>query len=294
MITMTTTTTVADWKTSAPSWWCPGCGDFGDLAALQKALVAVGYAPEDVVIIAGVGCSGKIGNYVNSYNMHVTHGRTLPVAMGVKLANPRLKVIAAGGDGDGFAIGMSHFIHACRRNIDVTYIVMDNQIYGLTKGQTSPTSAFGFESKSTPQGNVEGVVDPLMLALTAGATFVAQGFAGNPKGLQAVFEAGLQHRGFAYINTFSPCPTYNKVNTFDFFRTELHDVDEDPGYLPNDRIRALQLLQKHRQFLHGVLYREERASFHELLPGFSEDKPPVNPDWQLSPAFWGELLNRYR
>jgi len=162
------------------------------------------------------------------------------------------------------------------------------------KNPQSPTSAPGFESKSTPEGNVEGAVDPLMLALTAGATFVAQGFTGNQKKLQAVLEAGLQHRGFAFINTFSPCPTYNKVNTFDFFRTELHDIDEDPGYRPNDRIRAMQVLLQHRQLLQGVFYREERPSFHELLPGFSEDKPPVNPDWQLSPALWGKLLNLYR
>ncbi|HEY8496787.1 MAG TPA: thiamine pyrophosphate-dependent enzyme, partial [Limnochordales bacterium] len=139
---------LADYKTNEKSWWCPGCGDFGVLAALQKALVDLGIEPHNVAIVAGIGCSGKIGNYINCYNFHVVHGRTLPTAMGLKLVNRDLTVIAAGGDGDGYAIGGNHFLHAIRRNVDVTYIVMDNQIYGLTKGQTSPTSKLGFKTKS--------------------------------------------------------------------------------------------------------------------------------------------------
>src|SRR5712692_1991032 len=166
--------TIADYKTSEASWWCPGCGDFGVLAALQKALLELAVPPEDVAIVAGIGCSGKIGNYVNSYNIHTTHGRTMPVALGLKLANRELTVIAAGGDGDGFAIGMGHFVHASRRNPDITYVVMDNQIYGLTKGQVSPTSSEGFETRSTPAGSIEHPVRPMQLAIATGATFVAQ------------------------------------------------------------------------------------------------------------------------
>ncbi|MBI2760936.1 MAG: hypothetical protein HYX51_05870 [Chloroflexi bacterium] len=158
---------MADYKTDEASWWCPGCGDFGVLAALQKAVLELGVAPEELAIVAGIGCSGKIGNYINSYNIHTTHGRTMPVALGVKLANRELTVIAAGGDGDGFAIGMGHFVHALRRNPDITYVVMDNQIYGLTKGQVSPTSMEGFETRSTPSGSIEHPIRPLQMAMMA-------------------------------------------------------------------------------------------------------------------------------
>src|SRR5487761_1397166 len=146
--------TIADYKTAEASWWCPGCGDFGVLAALQKALLDLAVPPEQVAIVAGIGCSGKIGNYINSYNLHVTHGRTMPAALGLKLANRELTVVAAGGDGDGYGIGMGHFIHAIRRNPDITYIVMDNQVYGLSKGQQSPTAPKGFKAKGTPAGGV--------------------------------------------------------------------------------------------------------------------------------------------
>ncbi|MGH2411940.1 MAG: thiamine pyrophosphate-dependent enzyme, partial [Chloroflexota bacterium] len=180
---------IADYKTAEASWWCPGCGDFGVLAALQKALLDLQVEPKNVAIVAGIGCSGKIGNYINSYNIHVTHGRTMPAALGLKLANRELTVIAAGGDGDGYAIGMGHFIHAIRRNPNITYIVMDNQIYGLTKGQTSPTSGEGFHTRSTPEGAIEHPVRPLQLAIAAGATFVAQGFSSNQRQLVALIKA---------------------------------------------------------------------------------------------------------
>jgi 2-oxoglutarate/2-oxoacid ferredoxin oxidoreductase subunit beta len=231
--------TLADYKTPEESWWCPGCGDFGVLAALQKALLDLQVPPEDVAIVAGIGCSGKIGNYVNSYNVHVTHGRTMPAALGLKLANRELTVIAAGGDGDGYAIGMGHFMHAVRRNPDITYIVMDNQIYGLTTGQTSPTSRIGMKTKSMPFGNIEAPVNPISLALAAGATFVARGFSAEQKHLTELIKQGIQHKGFSFLDVFSPCVTYNHDNTFQWFRPRVRKLENDPAHDPTDWMAAM-------------------------------------------------------
>ena len=290
----TPTMTIADFKTPEESWWCPGCGDFGVLAALQKALLELHVAPEDVAIVAGIGCSGKIGNYVNSYNIHVTHGRTMPAALGLKLANRELTVIAAGGDGDGYAIGMGHFIHAVRRNPDITYIVMDNQIYGLTKGQTSPTSGIGFETKSTPGGNIENTVRPLQLAVAGGASFVAQGFSSNQKQLVELIKAGVRHRGFSLINTLSPCVTFNKVNTYAWFKQKLVDLEKVDGYDPSDRITVMKTLMEHDEMVTGVVYQNEKSrSFDQLLPGFRE-QGITNQDWTVTPQDFGKLLASYR
>ncbi|MFN8556077.1 MAG: 2-oxoacid:ferredoxin oxidoreductase subunit beta [Dehalococcoidia bacterium] len=261
--------TIADYKTAESSWWCPGCGDFGVLAALQKAVMDLGRRPEDVAIVAGIGCSGKIGNYINSYNIHTTHGRTMPVALGVKLGNRELTVIAAGGDGDGFAIGMGHFVHALRRNPDITYVVMDNQIYGLTKGQVSPTSAEGFETRSTPAGSIEHPIRPLQLAIATGATFVAQGFSSRQKQLVDMLKAAIQHRGFSLVNTISPCVTFNKVNTYDYFKAELKDLDSIPGYDRHDRGMAIETLMQHDELVTGIVYeKKDSVPFDDRLPGF--------------------------
>lgn len=263
---------LADYKTDEASWWCPGCGDFGVLAALQRAVMELGRRPEDVAIVAGIGCSGKIGNYINSYNIHTTHGRTMPVALGVKLANRELTVIAAGGDGDGFAIGMGHFVHALRRNPDITYVVMDNQIYGLTKGQASPTSMEGFETRSTPQGSIEHPVRQLQLAITSGATFVAQGFSSKQKQLVDILKAAINHRGFSLVNTISPCVTFNKVNTYDYYKAELKDLDALPGYDRHDRQQALSVLMEHNDLVTGVVYEQpDSVPFEDRLPGFRPD-----------------------
>jgi 2-oxoglutarate ferredoxin oxidoreductase subunit beta len=279
------------WKTDAKAWWCPGCGDYGVLAALQKALAATGLAPEEVVVVGGVGCSGRIGNWINTYGMHVTHGRALPVAMGIKIANPRLTVLAAGGDGDGFAIGMSHFMHACRRNLDVTYLVMDNEIYGLTKGQTSPTSARRAVTKSTPKGNPEDKVAPAFLALAAGATFVAQGFSGNQAVLTGIVTQALRHRGFAFVNVFSPCVTYNKTGTYEYYRAALHRPKEDLSPLATDRLDAMRLLQDNNHLLEGVLFQE---SSETLLDRIAPGRRPLTTIESPSRAQWSEVLARYK
>ena len=286
--------TLAEYKTTEKPAWCAGCGDYAVLAALQKALVNLDVQPHNVAVVAGIGCSGRIGNYVNSYNFHVVHGRSLPAAMGIKLANPELTVVAAGGDGDAFAIGMSHFMHSVRRNPDLTYIVMDNHIYGLTKGQASPTSDLGFLTKGQPHGTYERPVHPLQLALGARATFVAQGFSGNVKQLTSLVEQGIRHRGFAFINVISPCVTFNKQNTHDAYRELLTDLDQTPGYDVHNRKGALQSVIEHDDLVTGLIYQEEGTpALDDIIPGYQHTSlyPPTQP---LPAEYFAKILERFR
>ncbi len=233
------TLTIADTKGKADPDWCPGCGDYGVLAALQKALVDLQIPLHEVVTISGIGCSSNLPGYINTYGMHTLHGRSLPVATGMKLANHALTVIVTGGDGDGFGIGGNHFVHTMRRNVDLLYIVMDNQIYGLTTGQTSPTSRLGMKTKSMPFGNVESPISPISLALAAGCTFVARGFSGEQKHLTELIKLGIQHRGFSLLDVFSPCVTYNHDNTYQWFRPRVKKLEDDPTYDASDWIAAM-------------------------------------------------------
>lgn len=280
--------TLAEFKTAEKSWWCPGCGDFGVLAALQQALVNLSLEPENLTIIAGIGCSGKIGNYVNGYNFHVVHGRTLPTAQMAKLANRDLTVLAIGGDGDGFAIGMSHYMHAMRRNINITYIVMDNHIYGLTKGQISPASDPGMKTKYTTEaGNIERPVMPLELAVSAGATFVAQGYSSKTKDLSLIIEAAIKHNGFSFVNAISPCVTYNMINTFDFYKEKLSPLD--PGYDRHDKLAALKAIHDTNSLLTGIIYEEEGVpAYDDLIPGFRPE-PIVKQDLTVPREFFEKI-----
>ncbi len=289
------TVSMADFRTSEKSWWCPGCGDCAVLAALQKALVELGIEPEKVAVAAGIGCSGKIGNYINSYNLHVVHGRSLPAAQGVKLANRELTVIAAGGDGDGFAIGMGHYMHALRRNVDITYIVMDNQIYGLTKGQTSPTSDGGFMTKSTPAGNIEKPVNQLQLAIASGCGFVANGFSSNQKQLVEIIKKAILFPGFAIVNTYSPCVTFNKVNTYDFFKESLTNLDEDPNYDRHDRFAAMHKLMETNELVMGVVYEDLHSKrYEDMVPGYKAEGIATQQHPSVDPAVWEKLLKAYK
>jgi 2-oxoglutarate ferredoxin oxidoreductase subunit beta len=264
-------TTFKDFRNNVKPNWCPGCGDFSVQAAIQRAAANVGLQPDNLAVVSGIGCSGRISGYINSYGFHGIHGRSLPIAQGVKMANRDLTVIASGGDGDGFAIGMGHTIHAIRRNIDITYIVMDNQIYGLTKGQTSPRSDAGFVTKSTPKGSIESALSVMEMALTAGATFVAQSFSTDLKDLTALIEAGINHKGFSLINVFSPCVTYNKVNTYDWFKENLTKLANVEGYDANNKELAMQTLMKHKGLVTGLIYQNtEQKSYQELINGYSE------------------------
>ncbi|MGY3481076.1 MULTISPECIES: 2-oxoacid:ferredoxin oxidoreductase subunit beta [Staphylococcus] len=255
--------TFKDFRNNVKPNWCPGCGDFSVQAAIQKAAANVGLEPEEVAIITGIGCSGRLSGYVNSYGVHGIHGRSLPLAQGVKMANKDLTVIASGGDGDGYAIGMGHTIHALRRNMNMTYIVMDNQIYGLTKGQTSPSSAQGFVTKSTPKGNIEKNVAPLELALSSGATFVAQGFSSDIKGLTKMLEDAINHDGFSFVNVFSPCVTYNKVNTYDWFKENLTNIDEIEDFDTTDKQKATQKVLEYHSLLKGIVYQDTETPSYE-------------------------------
>lgn len=273
--------------------WCPGCGDFSVQAAIQRAAANVGLEPEQLAIVSGIGCSGRISGYVNCYGFHGVHGRSLPIAQGLKMANRELTVIAAGGDGDGFAIGMGHTVHAIRRNMDVTYIVMDNQIYGLTKGQTSPRSAAGFVTKSTPSGSIESAISPVELALSVGATFVAQSFSSDLKGLTELIEKGIQHKGFSLINVFSPCVTYNKVNTYDWFKENIVPVETIEGYDAHDRIKAMTYSMEHKGLLTGLIYQNtESKSYEQLVTGFKEQSL-AHQDLSLSKEDFEKLVAEF-
>jgi 2-oxoglutarate/2-oxoacid ferredoxin oxidoreductase subunit beta len=285
--------TFKDFRNNVKPNWCPGCGDFSVQAAIQRAAANVGLDPEGLAVVSGIGCSGRISGYINSYGFHGIHGRSLPIAQGLKMANKDLTVIASGGDGDGFAIGMGHTIHAIRRNVDVTYIVMDNQIYGLTKGQTSPRSASGFKTKSTPEGSIEPAIAPMEMALTAGATFVAQSFSSDLKELTALIEAGINHKGFSIINVFSPCVTYNKINTYDWFKENLTKLSDVQGYDSSNREEAMNMLMKKDGLVTGLIYQnKEQPSYQELVAGYSED-PLNNQGLKLDEETFDELVKEF-
>ena len=237
------TLTQADFKGKIDPDWCPGCGDFGVLAALQKALVELQIPQHMVVTISGIGCSSNLPGYVNTYGMHTLHGRSLAVATGVKMANHELTVIVTGGDGDGYGIGGNHFVHTMRRNVDLLYIVMNNQIYGLTTGQTSPTSRVGMKTKSMPFGNIEEPVNPIALALAAGATFVARGYSAEQKHLTELMKQGILHKGFSLIDAFSPCVTYNHDNTYQWFKPRVKKLEDDPNFDASDWYAAMEKAQ---------------------------------------------------
>lgn len=285
--------TFKDFRNAVKPNWCPGCGDFSVQAAIQRAAANVGIEPHELAVVSGIGCSGRVSGYINSYGFHGIHGRALPIAQGLKMANRNLNVIASGGDGDGFAIGMGHTIHALRRNIDITYVVMDNQIYGLTKGQTSPRSAAGFITKSTPGGAIEPSIAPLEIALTAGATFVAQGFSTDIKELTALIEAGINHKGFSFINVFSPCVTYNKVNTYDWFKERLTKLADIEDYDPSSREKAMSTVMEHDGLVTGIIYQDkETASYQEKAPGYAEEAL-AGLDIQLSENEFDALVKEF-
>lgn len=244
--------------------WCPGCGNFAIWNSIKKALAESGLEPHQIALVSGIGCSGKMVNHVKAYGFQGLHGRALPVATGIKLASPSMKVIVNGGDGDGYGMGAGHFVHTVRRNPDMTYIVHDNRVYGLTTGQASPTAEVGMKSKSTPFGVVDGQMNPLLVALSAGATYVARGYSGNSDLLAQLIKGGLEHKGFAYIDVLQPCVTFGGKFKYEYYDEKVYKLEQEGGYSFDD---AYKIAQDTEKLGIGLLYvdkeRPEYVSQHE-------------------------------
>jgi 2-oxoglutarate ferredoxin oxidoreductase subunit beta len=246
-----------DYKSELKPIWCPGCGDFGVVQAIYRALANVGRPPHEIAFVSGIGCSSRIPGYTTAYGFNSVHGRALPIAQGIKMANPDLLVLVAGGDGDGFSIGGGHVAHAIRRNLDLTYIIMDNQIYGLTKGQLSPTSPKGLKTASSTYGSMEDPVNPLLYVLGYGARFVAQGTPADMAGLAALIEQAIRFPGFAFVNVLSPCVTYGQADQQLKTQKARMESLEALGHDASNRIRAMELAQDYGAKIHtGVFYRD--------------------------------------
>jgi 2-oxoglutarate ferredoxin oxidoreductase subunit beta len=254
---------VAVFKSEVKPDWCPGCGDFGVLNALQKACADLNLNPHEIMVVSGIGCSSNLPGFFNSYGMHTLHGRSLPVAQGAKFGNHDMTVIVTGGDGDGYGIGAGHFVHSIRRNMDITYIVMDNQIYGLTTGQASPTTERMTKTKSTPTGSLESSLSPLALSLAGGASFVARGFSGEPAHLAETFKKAIQHKGFAHVDVFSPCVTYNKTNTYQYFKQRVYKVEDENHDPQNFEAAMKKAMEWGERIPVGVLYSKERPTYED-------------------------------
>ena len=243
--------------------WCAGCGDFAILRALKLALAELGIEPYQALVVSGIGCGSKLPDYMHVNAYLTNHGRPVPVATAAKLANPDLHVIVTSGDGDSYGIGGNHFVQSCRRNPNITQIVENNQIYGLTKGQYSPTSEKGFITTTSPDGAIELAFNPMAIALAAGATFIARGFAGEPKHLAELIAQGIQHRGYALIDVLQPCVTFNRVNTYSWYRQRVYHLEEE-GYDPSDRDAAWEKAHEWEERIPlGVLYRMEGQPTYE-------------------------------
>jgi len=259
--------TTKDYASPVKPTWCPGCGDFGILSAVKQGLVQAGLAPHQVLVVSGIGCGSKLPDYTRVNGFMTLHGRPVPVATGARLANHDLKVLTIHGDGDSMGLGMGHFIHTARRNLDITDIIQNNQIYGLTKGQYSPTSDPGFITSTSLDGSAETAANPLALALAAGGTFLARGFAGDVKGLAALIARAVQHKGYSLLDILQPCVTFNRKNTYDWYRDRVYKLEET-GYDPGDRVAAFQkALEWGDRIPVGVIYETELPTYEDQVPG---------------------------
>jgi 2-oxoglutarate ferredoxin oxidoreductase subunit beta len=248
--------TAKDFRSTLKPIWCPGCGDYGVATALYRALAAIGRPPHEIAFVSGIGCSSRIPGYTTAYGFNSVHGRALPIAQGIKIANPELLVLVAGGDGDGFSIGGGHLPHAIRRNPNLTYIVMDNQVYGLTKGQVSPTSPRGSRTPTSVYGSMEDPVNPLLYTLAYGAGFVAQGVPADIDGLTRLIEAAIRYPGFSFVNVQSPCVSFGDPETqMKVQKTKLRKLEAE-GHDPTNRLRAMELAQEYGRVLYtGIFYQ---------------------------------------
>jgi 2-oxoglutarate/2-oxoacid ferredoxin oxidoreductase subunit beta len=264
--------TPKDYKSEVKPTWCPGCGDFGVLNATMRSLAGLKLPLDQTVVVSGIGCSSRFPHFLKTFGFHSVHGRALPVAQGLKMARPELNIIAVGGDGDFFSIGAGHLVHAALRNIDITVVVMDNEIYGLTKGQTSPTSPHGHVTKSTPYGLMASQFNPIATALSLNVSFVARGYSAKPKDLAALIEQGVQHKGFSFIHALSPCPTF--YHTFDAWDAAVTPMPDD--HSTSDRARAVTLAMETEKQYTGLFYRVERPTMDQEAYQLAQKAKPFD------------------
>lgn len=282
--------TMQDYASPVRPTWCSGCGNYGIHNALKTALATIGLAPHQVLLISGIGCGSKLPDYTYANGFLTLHGRALAIATGARLANHALKVFCIHGDGDAYGEGGNHLIHAARRNINIVDIVQNNRRYSLTKGQYSPTSDHGLVTGTSPEGAIEEMFNPLAIALAAGATFVARGFAGDLKHLTNLIVKAAQHRGYALIDVLQPCVSFNRINTYDWYRARIYKL-EDTGYQPTDRLAAFGKCQEWGERIPiGIFYQdEERPSYEEQVPALQAG-PLVQRPLQRSLTEWESLL----
>ncbi len=275
--------------------WCPGCGDFGIWMAIKQAMIKLDIPQEEYVLVSGIGCGSKMPHWIKTFGLHTLHGRPAPVASGVKLANHKLTVIIVGGDGDGYGIGMGHFIHLMRRNYNVLYLIQNNQVYGLTTGQTSPTTDEGYCSISTPHGALEAPVNPMALSVSAGATWVGRSFSGDIPHLTDMIVQGVKHKGTAILDILQPCVTFNKKNTYQWYQERVHKLGESENGEAHDvtsKEAAFSASQMWEDRINiGVYYKEERPTYEDQLPQL-KNGPLV--EQSIEKVDVEELLDRLR
>jgi 2-oxoglutarate/2-oxoacid ferredoxin oxidoreductase subunit beta len=254
--------------------WCPGCGNFGIWMSLKNALAKLNYGTDDVAVVYGVGCHGNMYDWMRAYGFAGLHGRTLPVAQGIKLANHKLPVVVISGDGDGLGEGGNHFIHAAKRNPDITVILHDNQVYALTTGQASPTAKKGFKTKTTPNGAVEEYINPLAMAITAGATYVARAFAGDAPYLIDIMAEAIKHKGFSVVDVLQPCVTFDKEHTYSWYRQRIYKLESE-NYKPDNRLKAYEKANEWGEKIPtGIFYQEEKKTNEDWEPAL-QNKPLI-------------------
>lgn len=249
---------LSEYKTEVHNDWCAGCGDFGILNAIQMSLSELKIPPHNAALFSGIGCSGKTPHFVHTYGIHTLHGRVLPFAQGAKLSNPNLKIIAVGGDGDGLGIGSGHFINSGRRNVDITYIIYNNGVYGLTKGQAAPTLKIGMKTKSLPQPNMNDSINPIALAIISGFTFIARGYSYDVKHLKEVIKKGILHKGLSFIDVLQPCPTYNDINTKEWYQSYEMDLSDSTKRIP-------KIYKLEDENYNGIVNNENESSYKTSL-----------------------------
>jgi len=285
-----------DYRSNIEPTWCPGCGDFGVVSGLAKVFSEEQFDPTALTLVSGIGCSSRLPLWMNAFGVHTCHGRAIPVAVGARLAKPEVPAIVTAGDGDLFSIGMEHFPHAARKNFDLTVVCMDNRMYALTKNQQSPTSRTGYKGSLTPYGNIEEPMNTIAFAIACGATFVAQTYSGNPKHEAEILKAAVEHKGFSFVNILSPCPTYNKIDTFRYYKGRTIDINKDLGHGPSDYAKTVELASHaldhdndpNAKVPLGIFLKIEKPTFEDKVLALKEKFGATdNPDWD-------KILERYR